>query len=69
MALLPQATLGYIMGIDLGTQWFKVGLVKPRLDVALNDQSSRKTPSVVAYHQDNILVGTDAKNLVRYVIG
>lgn len=37
------------MTIDLGTQFLKIGIVKPGIpmDIALNTESRRKTPNVV----------------------
>jgi hypoxia up-regulated 1 len=64
IAILPQLISGFVFGVDLGTESFKVALVRPRLDVALNDASQRKTPTVVSYFQRDLLIGTDAKNLV-----
>ncbi len=53
-----------VAGIDFGSEWFKVALVKGKtFEVVLNDQSSRKTASAVAFTED-LLVGGDAKNLV-----
>lgn len=58
-----------VIGIDFGSESFKVSLVKPKLfDVILNEQSNRKTPSVVAFDQDEILFGTEAKNLVNNIL-
>ncbi|KAJ1670637.1 lumenal Hsp70 protein, partial [Spiromyces aspiralis] len=40
---------GALLGIDYGTEWFKVALVQPGrpLDLVLNRDSKRKSPSVV----------------------
>eukprot|EP00190_Bangiopsis_sp_CCMP1999_P007384 CAMPEP_0198724548 /NCGR_PEP_ID=MMETSP1475-20131203/2008_1 /TAXON_ID= ORGANISM="Unidentified sp., Strain CCMP1999" /NCGR_SAMPLE_ID=MMETSP1475 /ASSEMBLY_ACC=CAM_ASM_001111 /LENGTH=821 /DNA_ID=CAMNT_0044486109 /DNA_START=180 /DNA_END=2645 /DNA_ORIENTATION=+ len=42
------------MAVDLGAQFFKVAVIKPGsgLDIALNEQSKRKTPSAVAFTDD-----------------
>jgi hypoxia up-regulated 1 len=55
------------MSIDYGTEWFKVGLIKPGipLDVALNKDSKRKTQSVVTIRNDERIYGTDAISLVN----
>ncbi|MBS1890088.1 MAG: Hsp70 family protein [Actinobacteria bacterium] len=63
--LNPFVCHSLVIGIDFGSEWFKVALVKGKsVEVALNEQSSRKTASAVAF-TDDLLVGTDAKNLVR----
>ncbi|KAI8060942.1 heat shock protein 70 family [Gongronella butleri] len=53
------------MSIDYGTEWFKVGLIKPGmpLDVALNKDSKRKTPSVVTIRNNERIYGSDAVSL------
>jgi hypoxia up-regulated 1 len=55
------------MSIDYGTEWFKVGLIKPGmpLDVALNKDSKRKTQSVVTIRHDERIYGGDAVSLVK----
>lgn len=55
-----------VMSIDYGTEWFKVGLIKPGmpLDVALNKDSKRKTQSVVTIRHDERIYGGDAVSLV-----
>ena len=68
IAILPQLIYGFVFGLDLGTESYKVALVRPRLDVALNDASSRKTPTVVSFYQGDLLTGTDAKNLVNITL-
>ncbi|KAL7317979.1 lumenal Hsp70 protein [Mucor circinelloides] len=54
-----------VMSIDYGTEWFKVGLIKPGmpLDVALNKDSKRKTQSVVTIRHDERIYGGDAISL------
>ncbi|KAG2214044.1 hypothetical protein INT46_004959 [Mucor plumbeus] len=53
------------MSIDYGTEWFKVGLIKPGmpLDVALNKDSKRKTQSVVTIRHNERIYGGDAISL------
>ena len=55
-----------IVAIDYGTDWFKVALVKPGvpLDIVLNRDSKRKTPSVLTIRGEERIYGTDAVNLV-----
>jgi len=50
-----------IMGLDLGEEYFKVAIVKPGvpMEIALNKESKRKTPTVVSIKSDEILTGTD----------
>jgi hypoxia up-regulated 1 len=59
-----------VMSIDYGTEWFKVGLIKPGmpLDVALNKDSKRKTQSVVTIRHDERIYGSDAISLVKYIL-
>ncbi|KAI9288726.1 heat shock protein 70 family [Umbelopsis sp. AD052] len=53
------------MSIDYGTEWFKVGLIKPGipLDIALNKDSKRKTQAVVSIRGNERMYGGDAVNL------
>ncbi|CAH1767488.1 482_t:CDS:1, partial [Entrophospora sp. SA101] len=54
-----------VIGIDYGTDWFKVSLVKPGvpLDIVLNRDSKRKTQSVITIRGEKRLYGTDAANI------
>ncbi|KAG2181833.1 hypothetical protein INT44_008649 [Umbelopsis vinacea] len=54
-----------VMSIDYGTEWFKVGLIKPGipLDIALNKDSKRKTQAVVSIRGNERMYGGDAVNL------
>ncbi|ORX61761.1 HSP70-domain-containing protein [Hesseltinella vesiculosa] len=65
LLVLLQETQAAVMSIDYGTEWFKVGLIKPGmpLDVALNKDSKRKTPSVVTIRHDERIYGSDAISL------
>jgi hypoxia up-regulated 1 len=61
-----------VMGIDYGTDWFKVGLVKPGipLEIVLNKESQRKTETVVTIRNNVRSFGADAVNSVsRAVVG
>ncbi|CAI5455631.1 unnamed protein product [Caenorhabditis angaria] len=42
------------MSIDLGSQFIKIGIVKPGvpMDIVLNKESRRKTPNVIAFKND-----------------
>lgn len=55
-----------VMAIDYGAQWFKVALVKPGvpLDLVLNRESKRKTPSNICIRDGVRLYGNEANNLV-----
>ncbi|KAL1923276.1 uncharacterized protein VTP21DRAFT_8256 [Calcarisporiella thermophila] len=52
-----------VLSIDYGTEWFKVGLVKPNFDVALNRDSKRKTASIVTLRGRERIYGSDSLNL------
>ncbi|KAL6600908.1 HSP70-domain-containing protein [Neocallimastix sp. 'constans'] len=54
-----------VMAIDYGAQWFKVALVKPGvpLDLVLNRESKRKTPSNICIRDGIRLYGNEANNL------
>lgn len=61
---------GAVMSIDYGTEWFKVGLIKPGipLDIALNKDSKRKTQAVVNIRGEERIYGSDAVNMVRTLL-
>ncbi|KAG0263123.1 Hypoxia up-regulated protein 1 [Actinomortierella ambigua] len=54
-----------ILSIDYGTEWFKVGLVKPRVpfEIVLNAESKRKTPSVITIRGKDRAFSSEALNL------
>ena len=66
------------MGLDLGSEYFKVAIVKPGvpMEIALNGESKRKTPTVVTIKGEDTLTGDSAltqgikfpSNSFRYVI-
>ncbi len=66
LLLLPQIYAS-VIGIDYGTDWFKVSIVKPGvpLDIVLNRESKRKTSSIVALRSNIRHMGSDAVALVR----
>eukprot|EP00768_Dysnectes_brevis_P009071 gnl/Dysnectes_brevis/876_a971_2974.p1 GENE.gnl/Dysnectes_brevis/876_a971_2974~~gnl/Dysnectes_brevis/876_a971_2974.p1 ORF type:complete len:871 (-),score=120.10 gnl/Dysnectes_brevis/876_a971_2974:35-2647(-) len=59
-----------VISIDLGSDTFKIGRVKPgtvenTLDIVLNSQSKRKSPSLIVFEGDFIYAGEAAINLAN----
>jgi len=55
-----------IMAIDYGTDWFKVALIRPQhpFEIVLNNDSKRKTPSILTVRGDVRSYGLDSYALV-----
>jgi len=57
-----------LLAIDIGSDSMKVALFRPQdkpiFQIVLNDQSKRKTPTSIAFHEDHRFIGDDANNLV-----
>jgi hypoxia up-regulated 1 len=65
-AVLP-AAFAAVAGIDLGSDHFKVVVVRPgSLDIALNEASGRKSAVAVGFAGDERLLGDPAASQVRF---
>ncbi len=55
-----------VIGIDLGAEFLKVGMVRTGapINAVLNEQSKRKTPTVIGFRNGQRLFGESALGLV-----
>jgi hypothetical protein len=66
-AICPLDAVLAAMSIDLGSQFMKIGLVKPGvpMEIVLNKESHRKTPTLVYLRNGERLFGDAAMASVR----
>uniref|UniRef100_A0A8C4GH15 Hypoxia up-regulated protein 1 n=1 Tax=Dicentrarchus labrax TaxID=13489 RepID=A0A8C4GH15_DICLA len=63
LAMLPSHTATVaVMSVDLGSEWMKVAIVKPGvpMEIVLNKESRRKTPTAVCLKENERLFGDSA---------
>lgn len=62
LMVLPRSTTGVLVGVDLGSQFFKAAIVSPGkpFDVVHNQHSKRKTPTAVSFQEKVRTFGDDA---------
>mgnify|MGYP002176860828 CR=1 FL=1 len=65
LALLTSATAN-VIGIDLGSEYFKISIIKPgmKLTIVENGHTKRKTPSTISFYQNERSFGIDAESLL-----
>jgi len=59
-----------VMAIDYGSEWYKVSLITPKipLELVLNEESQRKTRSIISIIDDVRMFSNDAVSKVIYII-
>ncbi|XP_030379485.1 hypoxia up-regulated protein 1 [Scaptodrosophila lebanonensis] len=62
---MQSANAAAVMSVDLGTEWMKVGVVSPGvpMEIALNRESKRKTPAILAFRDGMRTFGEDAQTI------
>lgn len=62
VAVILQSVQGFLLGIDLGSQFFKAAVVAPGkpFEVVHNQHSKRKTPTAVSFQEAVTAFGDDA---------
>lgn len=62
LLLAATTTEAQVLGVDFGSETFKLSAVRPgrAIDIVLNEQSKRKTPSLVAFREGERFVGESA---------
>ncbi|XP_031166612.1 hypoxia up-regulated protein 1 [Sander lucioperca] len=63
LAMLPSHTVTVaVMSVDLGSEWMKTAIVKPGvpMEIVLNKESRRKTPTAVCLKENERLLGDNA---------
>uniref|UniRef100_A0A3B3TQ46 Hypoxia up-regulated protein 1 n=1 Tax=Poecilia latipinna TaxID=48699 RepID=A0A3B3TQ46_9TELE len=63
LAVFPSLTVTVaVMSVDLGSEWMKMAIVKPGvpMEIVLNRESRRKTPTVVCLKENERLFGDSA---------
>ncbi|XP_073335178.1 hypoxia up-regulated protein 1 [Pagrus major] len=63
LAMLPSHTVTVaVMSVDLGSEWMKIAIVKPGvpMEIVLNKESRRKTPTAVCLKDNERLFGDGA---------
>ncbi|XP_044078602.1 hypoxia up-regulated protein 1 isoform X3 [Siniperca chuatsi] len=63
LAMLPSHTVAVaVMSVDLGSEWMKMAIVKPGvpMEIVLNKESRRKTPTAVCLKENERLFGDSA---------
>lgn len=54
-----------VMSVDFGSEWMKIGIVSPGvpMEIALNKESKRKTPTVISFRDNIRSFGEDAQTV------